>query len=123
VKPSPFAVLAALTLTLASFIATPAEAAEVQYVFTTVDSVDLRASADSTSGANRVDGSIVGIVEGQSAPQTVKFKYSANPSPCERMALMMIQKPGRYIFTMKGNLTGDFDGPYVSVPTCRLARQ
>jgi hypothetical protein len=41
------------------------------------------------------------------------------------MALMALQKPGRYFFGMKGNLSttpGPNGVPYVGNPFCRLVR-
>jgi hypothetical protein len=118
-KPSKFAALAALAaLTLATSIAAPAETAEVEYVFTAVDSVGDIPPVQQLSPLLRF---VTGIVEGQASPQTVKFQLSDYfPSSCERLALMALQKPGRYLFAIKGTISSSNN--YLVVPSCRLVR-
>jgi hypothetical protein len=108
-KPSKFAALATLAaLTLATSGATPAETAEGEYVFTAVDSVE------AYSGSSFSGGTVVGVLEGQSTPQSVSYGFSSPVNPCERMALMAMQKPGRYLFTIKD--------PESFSRSCRLTR-
>jgi hypothetical protein len=123
-KPLKLAALAALTLVSSTAAWAETNGGDTDYVFSTVDTVDVKATMN--GGNPTSEGAITGILDGQVAPQTVRFMYLPNPSPCERMALMALQKPGRYFFAMKGYLStgpGPNGGSYLSAPSCRLVRR
>lgn len=105
----PSRVLRAATLLLASVALTPtALAAEtpqanVPYVFVTVDSY-------SVVHANGIE--VTGILQGENTPRTLEFEFpsfssydaSQHVSRCDRLALLLMNKPGAYLLevTFKG---------------------
>ncbi|WP_375742134.1 hypothetical protein NR800_22675 [Corallococcus interemptor] len=83
----------------------------VAYVFTTVDAY--------TVGNGTLD--VTGTLVGESAPRTFRFwaigDASVEAARCDRLALLAMTRPGRYLFTWKW--TNDFSN-YL---TCTLTRQ
>lgn len=84
------------------------------FVFETVDEFELR--------AERVD--FRGVLQGEVNPSDLTARWSGEPvvyaaKACERMALMAMARPGRYLL----QVTTDFDGFYHSLYGCRLIRR
>jgi hypothetical protein len=82
-------------------------------VFSTVDAFERTADSNFT---------IVGIVSGESAARSLDFNGSSSilhaTDACERAALLMMNRPGRFTLQVKVRLLNDFE-PW----TCRLVRQ
>ncbi|WP_375754583.1 hypothetical protein [Corallococcus exercitus] len=87
----------------------------VTYVFTSVDAY--------TVGHASLD--ITGTLEGESTPRTFSFwaggsstdGYSIEASRCDRLALLAMTRPGRYLFSWAYGL------PYSNAPQCTLTRK
>ncbi|MCK8498485.1 MULTISPECIES: hypothetical protein [Myxococcus] len=90
---------------------------DVPYVFETVDSYAI-------TEANVIE--IRGVLQGESAPRTFEFEFYSNPayydasqhgSRCDRMALLAMTRPGRYLLELKVQrwIGGQ--------PSCRLTRR
>ncbi len=74
--------------------------AEVQatYVFTTVDSYDIKGDS--------YEVQVRGIVQGESAPRTVSLTYYPAEGHytferCERMVLLAMSRPGQYFLELR----------------------
>lgn len=118
----PSRVLRAAALLLASVTLTPtALAAEaplpkVPYVFVTVDSY-------SVVHANGIE--ITGVLQGENTARTLEFEFPYAPTyydasqhvaRCDRMALLLMNKPGAYFL----ELGFEYQGAMV---TCKLTRR
>lgn len=92
--------------------------AEVQatYVFTTVDSHDIKGET--------YEVQVTGIVQGESAPRTVTLTYYLSDNslrtlePCERMVLLAMSRPGQYFLEMRQE--GFLGEPFIG---CKLTRR
>jgi hypothetical protein len=109
-----FRPLTAAALLLALAPALPAEAQTATYVFQTVD-------------AYEVDGNtvrITGIVQGEAQARTVSYPWSFGEQTtsyyaaqrCERLALLSVAKPGRYLFSVLSASTLGFRCKLALVP-------
>ncbi|MCP3166939.1 hypothetical protein [Myxococcus qinghaiensis] len=118
----PSRVLRAAALLLASVTLAPtALAAEtpqpnVPYVFVTVDSY-------SVVHANGIE--VTGILQGENTPRTLEFEFPYSPtyydasqhvSRCDRMALLLMNKPGAWLFEVSFQYQG-------AMPLCKLTRR
>ncbi|TQF11237.1 hypothetical protein FJV41_35280 [Myxococcus llanfairpwllgwyngyllgogerychwyrndrobwllllantysiliogogogochensis] len=119
----PSRVLRAAALLLASVTLTPsALAAEtpqpnVPYVFVTVDSYSL-VQADTIQ--------VTGVLQGENTPRTLEFEfpypstnyYGASPhiARCDRLALLLMNKPGAYLLELSFRYQG-------AIVTCKLTRR
>lgn len=92
---------------------------ETTFVFTTVEAIDIQ--------ADLYEIAITGILQGEGTPRTISFPYytyhGEPESPrtferCERMALLAMNKPGRYLFEIRR------EGSYSAGPRigCKLTR-
>jgi hypothetical protein len=90
----------ALVLPVVMFAAPRRSAADasIQAVFSTVDAVEIRhAGCDSCTPHEEV--AITGIVSGSSVPSTTVFNFgqaSDIAARCERIAMLVMSKPGKY---------------------------
>ncbi|NVJ24065.1 MULTISPECIES: hypothetical protein [Myxococcus] len=119
----PSRVLRAATLLLATLTLTPSALAaaeepqfDLPYVFETVDSYEV-VHADTIQ--------VTGVLQGESAPRTLEFSFPYSPSNydnsqhisrCDRMALLVMNKPGAYLLEMTLKLRGQ-------MVTCKLTRR
>ncbi len=95
----------ALGLSLAPLALASAQSAPPvpTYVFTAVDEINI-------DGAN-LKLQVTGLIQGENTPRTVTLAYSHNYTAewdtvrtferCERMALLAMNKPGRYLFEIR----------------------
>lgn len=93
----------ALSLSLAPLALASAQTTPPTYVFTAVDSVEI------SNGGYTFR--VTGLVQGENVPRTVEMysdfylsqsSDSNQPSTrCERMALLAMNKPGRYLFELQ----------------------
>ena len=110
------AVLAALTLAPSTALAEPEDpVVGVAYVFATVDAY--------TVGPGYFN--ITGILVGETTPRVFRFSAGGNwetgslsteASRCDRLALLAMTRPGRYLMTWT-------EATYSSSPACTLTRQ
>jgi hypothetical protein len=90
--------LATLALAPAALAAGETPTTGTPYVFVTVDDYTIES-------AYAVD--ITGILQGESTPRTLRFTfyssvvdYSQHQSRCDRMVLLAMTRPGRYLLQM-----------------------
>lgn len=109
------AVLATLSLVPASALAEPESPVPgMDYVFATVDAYSVTATAFD----------ITGTLKGESTPRTFRLwtyglsaeGHSVEAARCDRLALLAMTRPGRFLFTWSQDL-------YAYAPTCTLTRQ
>ncbi len=113
------AFVTALALSLAP-LPTPAQAEPTTFTFETVDSF----TSGFELGPEQYYGiEITGIVQGESTPRTIVFPLFLTNSAqsdvsraCERMALLVMNKPGQYLLRVRRNL------PYNELAHCSLSR-
>ncbi|NOJ95317.1 hypothetical protein D7W82_31240 [Corallococcus sp. CA049B] len=106
------ALLAALSLAPSTAGAEPeAPVSGETYVFTSVDAYSV--------GPTTFD--VTGTLVGESTPRTFRFwsggDYAVEASRCDRLALLAMTRPGRYLFSWSHEIA------YISPPTCTLTRQ
>ncbi|AFE07249.1 hypothetical protein COCOR_06973 [Corallococcus coralloides DSM 2259] len=108
------ALLATLSLVPSTAGADPEQPVSgVTYVFASVDAY--------TVGPATFD--ITGTLVGESTPRTFRFwpgsgeSYSVEASRCDRLALLAMTRPGRYLFSWSHEIG------YISPPQCTLTRQ
>ncbi|WP_242339853.1 MULTISPECIES: hypothetical protein [unclassified Anaeromyxobacter] len=87
-----------------------AQTAPVRYVFVAVDAVEIRSTTIK----------VTGVVDGESAPQTVTMTLSSSSgvdsvAACERLALLAMTRPGQFLFEIQGSTTYNLN-------VCKLAR-
>ena len=103
-SPSRIALVACALLLPAAAHAQPVNAVlNTPYVFTTVDSYDMRGSTLSVA--------VTGVLQGEQEPSTIVFRYSTSTSSsyenartferCERFALLVMNKPGQYLLEVR----------------------
>jgi hypothetical protein len=104
---------ALLALAAAICLAPASARGQVTYplvrVFVTVDAIEMDANL-----------TITGILQGEAQPSTLAFAwtYSSTYSfreECQRAALLVMTKPGQYLFQVRQNYAG-------SLPICKLTR-
>ncbi|WP_243338149.1 hypothetical protein [Anaeromyxobacter soli] len=88
-----------------------AQTAPVRYVFVAVDAVEIRSTTTIK---------VTGVVDGESAPQTVTMTLSNSSgvdsvAACERLALLAMTRPGQFLFEIQGSTTYNLN-------VCKLAR-
>jgi hypothetical protein len=93
----------ALGLSLAPLALASAQTAPPTYVFTAVDSLDIHGDDYGIE--------VTGVLQGENAPRTIKLTYYPSHSDyaesartferCERLALLAMNKPGRYLLTLR----------------------
>ncbi|RKG61718.1 hypothetical protein D7V80_33405 [Corallococcus sp. CA054B] len=111
------ALLAALSLVPSSAGAEPeTPVVGVPYVFATVDAYTVAA----------ISLEITGTLVGENTPRTFRFwpggrstdaTVSVEAARCDRLALLAMTRPGRYLFTWKWDTTA------FNIVTCTLTRQ
>ncbi|RKH71560.1 hypothetical protein [Corallococcus aberystwythensis] len=110
------ALLAALSLAPSTAGAAPEEPVPgMAYVFATVDAYSVAITT--------ID--VTGTLQGESTPRTFRFWVysgmasatdSVEASRCDRLALLSLTRPGRYLLTLSTDVHANF-------PTCTLTRQ
>ncbi len=121
-------------LTSAALVATLTASAQTvtTVTFTTVDSVEVNPFLF-VQGSYNIAGKIVGVPEGQPAPQTYGYLFGSSTSEvsiqhatrCERLAMLALNRPGRFNFVLTsngGSVTVD-NVVFLSSPTCKLVRR
>ncbi len=102
----------ALCLSLAPLALASAQTKPPIYVFTTVDSIDIQSSWNLFR--------LTGILQGESTPRTIEVGYSNSPNNaferCERLALLAMNKPGRYLFELRQDDFADLACKLTRVP-------
>ncbi len=125
----------ALTATLLSTLLPPTPASAettATYVFEAVESYNIIGGTSSTWDQLEVTG----IIQGESAPRTVKLTYEAKYSGtagtdytsskrtferCERLALLALSKPGQYLLEMRQERDSPSNSTYYI--GCKLTRR
>ncbi|CAM3541957.1 hypothetical protein G4177_20630 [Corallococcus sp. ZKHCc1 1396] len=112
---STLALLASLTLAPGALAAAETPPSQVPQVFATVDDYAV---------INPSTVEVTGILQGETLPRVFRFIYntsvnadsSQHLSRCDRLALLAMNRPGRYVFEMT-------QGGGSQPTRCRLTRQ
>jgi hypothetical protein len=104
------ALATSLTLALTSLLPVPAQAANPQVTFETVDSYSLGYGLGPDQSTYGIE--LTGIVQGENTPRTIVTNMSPAYSDsefigrsCERMALLAQSKPGQYLLQVRYEAT------------------
>lgn len=101
----------AAAVALVSAAPAPAQTGPTRYVFVAVDAVEIQSTTVR----------VTGILDGESAVQTVTATFSLGSSTvdqvaaCERLALLAMTRPGQFRFEIQAGAT-------YSAGVCKLAR-